>query len=495
MALVKFAQGTFAGYSAIAAKDANTLYFCSDTHQIFLGSAEYTKGTYVLDATPTAETVGDAHRLYAYNGNLYLCTGASATPGEYEWIRVANVNDVVGSVTSVDAGEGLETESGSPITSTGSIKHSVPTGAAVTTDPISDQTATFGGTVNVQGVATDKFGHVTGSATHTITMPTETVIDVTNVTGTAETLDPGDSFTVVTEVAKGDGSHDLTKTAVTFTLPQDANTTYTVASTEEGKITLTPSEGQAQTITINGWDTLAHLSDITAVFKFKGVVADVASLPKTGKVGDVYHVTAASAEYVCIDDTASPVTWEELGSVIDLSAYALSEDVIQRVTGATGEVPKFNADGTVSSTGFELLKTVPADAVFTDTTYDPVAASASADPGLMTGADKVKLDGIETGAEVNVLEGVQVNGTDLTIDANKKVNVTVAEGATNGTIAVNGSDVAVHGLGTAAFTDSTEYDAAGAAADVLGTAQDTSTDMTVYGVKAYADSLLTWQTF
>ena len=39
-----------------------------------------------------------------------------------------------------------------------------------------------------------------------------------------------------------------------------------------------------------------------------------------------------------------------------------------------------------------------------------------------TSAEKTKLGGIETGAQVNVLEGVQVNGTDLTI-ASKKVNI------------------------------------------------------------------------
>ena len=71
---------------------------------------------------------------------------------------------------------------------------------------------------------------------------------------------------------------------------------------------------------------------------------------------------------------------------------------------------------------------------------------------------------VEDGAEVNIIESVQVNGSALTPDANRAVNVTVAEGATNGTVAVNGSDVAVHGLGTAAYTASSDYDAAGTAA-------------------------------
>lgn len=41
----------------------------------------------------------------------------------------------------------------------------------------------------------------------------------------------------------------------------------------------------------------------------------------------------------------------------------------------------------------------------------------------MTKEDFAKLAGIASGAQVNVLEGVQLDGTDLTIDANKKVNI------------------------------------------------------------------------
>lgn len=42
---------------------------------------------------------------------------------------------------------------------------------------------------------------------------------------------------------------------------------------------------------------------------------------------------------------------------------------------------------------------------------------------VMTGSERTKLAGIEAGAEVNEIVGVQVNGSDLTIDANRKVNI------------------------------------------------------------------------
>jgi len=85
-----------------------------------------------------------------------------------------------------------------------------------------------------------------------------------------------------------------------------------------------------------------------------------------------------------------------------------------------------------------------------DTTYDKATASAD---GLMSKEDFAKLAGIAEGAQVNVLEGVKVNGTSLT-PTNKIVDVTVTTGDTGvGTIKVNGSQLAVHGLGGAASED------------------------------------------
>lgn len=61
------------------------------------------------------------------------------------------------------------------------------------------------------------------------------------------------------------------------------------------------------------------------------------------------------------------------------------------------------------------------------------------------------VDGIvATGGEANVLEGVNVNGAALTI-ANKIVDILIASGAANGTIAVNGVDVTVKGLAALAY--------------------------------------------
>ena len=433
---VIFSSGTLAAYKAIATKDPGTIYWTSDTHQIFVGESEYTKGMEVLDAAPTSATPGEVGKFYYYNGNLYNCTAVSGSTATF--VRVANVNDEGGTVTSVTIGEGLVAGDGTdnPITSEGTIQHAIPTGAAVTADPISNQTPDFGDNITVLGASTDKFGH-TNLTTHTVTLPTETAISVESATGQSQTLQPGDTISVVTNVELGAADQSVKRTITTFTLPDDEGVTYTFASNQDGTILVTPSVGDAYSVAIHGWDDLATKSEIAAVFKYKGSVATVNDLPTVAAVGDVYHVESNSAEYACVtaSDDDHDAVYEELGGIVDLSLYALSADVIQRVTGATNEVPKFNADGTLSSTGFTLGTSVPADALFTDTTYDPATTTTA---GLMSAADKTALD--------SAIQGVKVNDTALTPDANNNVNVTVASGANDGTIAVNGTDVAVTGF-------------------------------------------------
>ena len=76
--------------------------------------------------------------------------------------------------------------------------------------------------------------------------------------------------------------------------------------------------------------------------------------------------------------------------------------------------------------------------------------------------------GINPDAEENIIDTVKVNGAALTPDANKAVDVTITTGTNNGTVNVNGADVNVKGLKSAAYTESSAYDVSGAAAIVQG---------------------------
>ena len=79
---------------------------------------------------------------------------------------------------------------------------------------------------------------------------------------------------------------------------------------------------------------------------------------------------------------------------------------------------------------------------------------------LMTQAEKTKLGGIAEGAQVNVLEGVQVNGSDLPITA-KKVNIDLSKYALKSDIVAG-----VHFRGTSATVAAIPSDPAPAVGDI-----------------------------
>jgi hypothetical protein len=84
--------------------------------------------------------------------------------------------------------------------------------------------------------------------------------------------------------------------------------------------------------------------------------------------------------------------------------------------GSGSAVEKFSADASQDST-IEIPVA----------SYDDTATPTTYSEGLMTGQEKEKLANVEAGAQENVIEKVQKNGTDLSI-SNKTVNVPVGTG-------------------------------------------------------------------
>lgn len=115
-------------------------------------------------------------------------------------------------------------------------------------------------------------------------------------------------------------------------------------------------------------------------------------------------------------------------------------------------------------------------------------AATTSTNGFMSKDDKVKLDGITASADSvsfsrNLTSGTKVgtitingNGTDLYAPTNTNTTYTFATGDSNGQIKVTPSDgtaqnISVKGLGSAAYTASTAYDAAGTATTKANTAE------------------------
>lgn len=100
-------------------------------------------------------------------------------------------------------------------------------------------------------------------------------------------------------------------------------------------------------------------------------------------------------------------------------------------TAGSATQPIYFNKGVPTATSYSVAKSVPSDAKFTDTTYSDATQSAH---GLMTAADKKKLDGVATGANayIHPTSGVTA-GTYRSVTVNAQGHVT---GGSNPTITV-----------------------------------------------------------
>lgn len=109
-----------------------------------------------------------------------------------------------------------------------------------------------------------------------------------------------------------------------------------------------------------------------------------------------------------------------------------------------------------------------------------------------------------TGDQIAVVVGndntISASLTKTVNDSLEKANsalqkTNIKEGTANGTISVSDVNINVHGLGSAAYTESSAYDKANAAytvkTELIGTNADTKDKDTINGAKKYADAAVT----
>ena len=100
------------------------------------------------------------------------------------------------------------------------------------------------------------------------------------------------------------------------------------------------------------------------------------------------------------------------------------------------------------------------------------------------GALKQVAEKLKEAQDASIL-GVKVNGTALSVAADQTVNIPIAEGATNGTVSVNGADVPVHGLDALAYKSEVgTSDLAAELADAISAKAANSTVNTLIGSDA-----------
>ena len=80
MADVKFSVGTYANYKALEAKDAGTLYFTTDTLQIFKGAKEYTKSCELVSVLPESDQIQGKIYVRTTDFTLHTWNGTEFKP-------------------------------------------------------------------------------------------------------------------------------------------------------------------------------------------------------------------------------------------------------------------------------------------------------------------------------------------------------------------------------------------------------------------------------
>lgn len=177
-----------------------------------------------------------------------------------------------------------------------------------------------------------------------------------------------------------------------------------------------------------------------------------------------------------------------------------------KVTEAEGDIDDLEAavallNGNAETAG-SVAKAI-ADAIAAlklDETYDAKGAAAAAQTAAIAAAkteteNQIKaLNVDDTAVEGQYVSSVkEVEGKIVVSRAALPVD-TLVEGSANGTVKFNGTDVAVHGLGSAAYTNSDAYDAAGSAEAAQTAAIAAAKTETEKQVKALADGAVATNT-
>lgn len=135
----------------------------------------------------------------------------------------------------------------------------------------------------------------------------------------------------------------------------------------------------------------------------------------TAQKSGLYKVTVDAAGHVSGATAVAKADITALGIPAQDTTYSNMAAATASAAGKAGLVPALAAGKQASFLRGDGSWVVPENTTYADAT--------TSTHGLMSAADKTKLNGVATGAQVNKIESVKVNGTALTIDSSKAVNV------------------------------------------------------------------------
>ena len=336
MAKVKLARGTQNAYNAIQSKNPDTIYVCTDTGNLYLGSQVLFESSAYIDATISGKTVTfTTHGTNGTHGSDTLDLSVFQTASEVTQAinnAISSVYKPAGSLDATDIAASLLTS------------------------------ANEGNVYNISG-----------------------------------------EFTTTTNFVEGAGN----------TYPSGTNIVIVNTGTSASPV--------------YKFDVLAGFMDLSNyVTQVQNATAgNLAGLDANGNITDSGY---KPSDFKTVQDAVNPGAGISSGTPGGQYVEQVTQNTNGEITVTRKKLPTGSGNIGTSSTAADAWKTVVHDASLSSTlslsgNTKSIPAATSNNDGYMTKEQVTKLDGIAAGGEVNVLEGVQVNGTDLQIDTNKKVNI------------------------------------------------------------------------
>lgn len=479
MALVNFHRLNAAAYAGIETKQPDTIYFVTDARRIYMGEKEY--GLQVVSGTrPGTGSLNTlyidptAHTISYWNGTGYdsleipFGTSISGAGDDAHLATTKAVVDYVASQvagldvgalkgrvdtleTEMDAAQGDITTIKGQITTIngegeGSIKKAASdaqTAAIAAAKSYTDQEAAKKANLKHTHEITDVTGlqdalDGKANATHTHTTAQVTGLD-TALAGKADkatTLEGygiTDAYTKTqtdSKIAESIAAADHLKREIVESLPE-------VEEADENTIYMVPQGGSIE----DPGTSTSHYNEymlINGAFELVGS----SQVDLSGYATETFVTNAIGA----LDVTDTAVANQYVSQVVETDGKI----AVTRVPLPVTSVTEGATNGTIAVNGADVNVHGLGSAAYTDAdAYETAGAAATAIAALD------KSDSAQEGQYVSAVS--QENGIITVTRAQLPAAATLVEGTANGTVKFNGTDVPVHGLGSAAYTESTAY--------------------------------------
>ena len=501
-----YAGSASAGGSATSAIKLDTATAGSATKPVYFTDGKPSACTYTLGTdVPSNAVFTDTNTHYtsknvvgasstatanasASNGSVFLNHLEESSVKSSHKIIGGGATTVTSDANGVITISSTDNNTDTKVTSVGNhYAPSADSSATLSVDASSTTAATWNSTSLVTGVnlERDAKGHVTNVTVDSIKMPANPNSDTHYTTG----LKVGASATATANAAATNGnvhlnvldnttvrdSHKIVGSGAT-TVTSDANGVITISSTDNNTNTAHSHSagvglvGSGNAGTSGTYNYKAKLRSETAL--------TVDSSAATTTSGRVYPVAIDKTGYLAVN-----VPWTDTNTVYTHPSYTSKSSGLYKITvDGSGHVSAATA---VAKSDITALG-IPAQ----DTVYTLPAATSSALGGVKVGSNISVSSGTISLTKANVTSALgytpPTSDTNTTYSAGTGISLSgttfsnsgvrsITTGTTNGTISVNtngtSANVAVKGLGSAAYTNTTAYDPAGAAADAYESAK------------------------